>query len=75
MSDDTIEVHEIRAKNSGRDDSATLISRQLVPKSVEPMPQRRQVGSSDHPLPDLHRHGGNLESRLGSAGNRHRLVR
>jgi len=43
LADDTIEVHEIRARNSGRNDVATLISRQKIPKIVEHVPVHGQV--------------------------------
>jgi hypothetical protein len=43
LADDTMEIHEIRAKNSGRDDIPTLINRQKVPKIIEPLPQPGEV--------------------------------
>lgn len=38
-----MEIHEIRAKNCGRDDVPTLVSRQKMPKLIEPVYQPGQV--------------------------------
>jgi DUF1126 PH-like domain len=38
-----MEFHEIRARNCGRSDNPTLISRQKVPKMTEPHPVHGQV--------------------------------